>query len=76
MSNIINVKVFSPDQCPFRYWAPYYHQWDVKTDYCSYKRSLDEQAGHGDVSCPCAANNEQWTEGCPLLENGIKIVKN
>ena len=78
------IKVFLPKQCPFRVTAPYY---DGEEDCCGYLKSLHETvekrmtiSGHTfsyreSASDFCVCTDEQWIEGCPLLNDSFQVVK-
>ena len=84
-NQIKEIKVFLPKQCPFRFTVPYY---DGEEDYCGYLKSLhkiiEKQITFGDhiftskekVDAACFCIDDRWIEGCPLLEDDFKIVKN
>ena len=83
--SIKKIIVFSPEQCPFRYTAPYY---DGEEDYCSCLKSLHKIVekrmtfgGHTlsykeDANATCCCTDERWIEGCPLLNSSFVVEKN
>lgn len=87
---IKEIKVFLPEQCPFRYWSTiHYSSGDVGEDeFCSYLKSLHktvERFGSicgrkisyiEDADTTCCCTDDRWIEGCPLLKDDFKIMKN
>jgi len=74
------IKVYLPEQCPFRYTA-FHNVTSDEEDYCGYLKSLHKTvdvlfvieehkfASTEDANATCCCTDDQWIEGCPLLKD-------
>lgn len=64
------IMVDKPEECPFRYSAPFY---DSDTEYCTIQPDGDSGFGFKNETCNCT--DERFIEGCPLLELSFLVEK-